>query len=85
VEGAEVVFELSILTFALTCRATAQNRMKISFNCQLSTDFHANGHAFTALQAQNWDESLTNFHPSIHARLRSGTNRNEKQRPEARS
>jgi hypothetical protein len=28
---------------------------------------HPNEHAFTALQALNWDESLTNFHPNEHA------------------
>jgi hypothetical protein len=26
-------------------------------------NFHPNGHAFAALQALNWGESLTNFHP----------------------
>jgi hypothetical protein len=28
---------------------------------------HSNEYAFTALQALNWDESLTNFHPNEHA------------------
>jgi hypothetical protein len=35
--------------------------------------FHPNTHAFTALQALNWDESLTNFHPNSHAAQRHKT------------
>jgi hypothetical protein len=35
--------------------------------------FHPNTHAFTALQALNWGESLTNFQPNLHAAERHKT------------
>jgi stage III sporulation protein AC len=56
--GAAVEFKISCQRLTKTLLPSASCLVPRAY-------FYPNGHAFAALQAQNWDESLTNFHPNL--------------------